>query len=451
MPENVILKRKIIDEMVEWKNTSNGKSALLIEGARRVGKTYAVTEFAKKYYKSYIIVDFSRYEKDIYDLFNNGVDFDFLFNSLSSFYKTELYPRESLIVFDEVQLCPRARSLIKHLVIDGRYDYIETGSLLSIKTNVKDILIPSEEERLEMYPLDFEEFLWALGDNVSVPILKEHFDSLEPLGNAIHKSMMQKFREYLAIGGMPQAVLEYLKTKDFKKVDRIKQNILNLYREDVSKFAGRNRTKVERIFDEICSTLSKKDKKIKLSSLSKDARMRDYDDAFMWLADAKIVLPTYNSTNPTVGLNLYRSFSSLKLYMADTGLLVSQCFNDKKLESNDLYEAILKDQLEINEGILMENVVAQELYSHKNSLFFFSRADNKTHKNEVEIDFLVTDKDNKICPIEVKSSKHLSHVSLDKFREKYHTHLGNSYVLYTKDIMIKNGIIHLPIYMSMFL
>ena len=446
-----MFKRKIYEELIKWKRISNGSTALLIDGARRVGKSYIAEEFAKNEYKSYILVDFGNVPNDVLHLFaQESSDLDLFFAKLSAFYGIKLFKRDSLIVFDEVQQFPRARQLIKYLVADGRYDYLETGSLIRLKKNVQDIIIPSEEEHIEMFPMDFEEFLWAMGDTVTVPLIKACFESKKPLGQALHRKIMNDFRQYVLVGGMPQSVAAYLNGKDFEASDMAKRRILKLYHDDVSKFAEGYEDKVFALFDGIPAQLSKKKKKYKLSSLGKKARFRSYEDSFVWLNESMIVNTCFNATDPNVGLALSADHSTQKCYMADTGLLVTQTFMDKAFTENGLYRAILFDKLSINEGMIMENVVAQMLRTNGHKLYFYSRSDASNRKNDMEIYFLMTE-GKKICPIEVKSNNYVSHSSLDKFRDKFSSKIGNSYILYSKDVIVKDGIIHLPIYMAMFL
>ena len=446
-----MFKRKIYEELIKWKRISNGSTALLIDGARRVGKSYIAEEFAKNEYKSYILVDFGNVPNDVLHLFaQESSDLDLFFAKLSAFYGIKLFKRDSLIVFDEVQQFPRARQLIKYLVADGRYDYLETGSLIRLKKNVQDIIIPSEEEHIEMFPMDFEEFLWAMGDTVTVPLIKACFESKKPLGQALHRKIMNDFRQYVLVGGMPQSVAAYLNGKDFEASDMAKRRILKLYHDDVSKFAEGYEDKVFALFDGIPAQLSKKEKKYKLSSVGKKARFRSYEDSFVWLNESMIVNTCFNATDPNVGLALSADHSTQKCYMADTGLLVTQTFMDKAFTENGLYRAILFDKLSINEGMIMENVVAQMLRTNGHKLYFYSRSDATNRKNDMEIDFLITE-GKKICPIEVKSNNYVSHSSLDKFRDKFSSKIGNSYILYSKDVIVKDGIIHLPIYMAMFL
>lgn len=443
-----MLKRKIYNELVAWKTHSHGTTALMIDGARRVGKSFIAEEFAKREYRSYILIDFGQAPKDILDLFaDDSADLDLFFAKLAAFYSTVLYRRESLIILDEVQQYPRARQLIKYLVADGRFDYLETGSLIRLKKNVQDIIIPSEEDHIEMFPLDFEEFLWAMGDEATYPLIKHCFETKKPLGAVLHRKIMNDFRQYILVGGMPQSVIAYLDGKDFEASDAAKRRILNLYREDAAKFAEGYEDKVFAIFDSIPGQLSRKEKKYKLSSLGKQARFRTYEDSFVWLNEAMVVNTCFNATDPHIGLALSADNATQKCYMADTGLLVTHTFHDGKYMDNELYRAILFDKLNINEGMLMENIVAQLLRLKRPRLYFYSRCDNLHRENNMEIDFLIAE-GKKISPIEVKSGNYRSHSSLDKFRRHFSSAIGNSYILYTKDVMIKDGIIHLPLYMA---
>ena len=442
------MKRKIYDKMHEWKHRSNGKSALMIDGARRVGKSYITELFAKTEYKSYIIIDFGNVSNEIIDLFSNeSSNLDLFFAKLSAYYSTALHERESVIIFDEVQQFPRARQLIKYLVSDGRYDFIETGSHIRLKKNTENIILPSEEEHIEMFPLDFEEFLWAMGDEATMPLIKMCFERLIPLGQATHRKIMNDFRQYILVGGMPQAVAAYIENKNFEEVDEIKRGILRLYREDVAKFAAGYENKVYEIFDGIPGQLSKKEKKYRLSSIREGARFRTYEDSFVWLNEAMVVNLCFNSTDPGVGLALSADHSTRKCYMGDTGLLITQTFMDNMAARNELYKAILFDRLDINEGMIMENIVAQSLRSSGHRLFFYSRSDSNMRENHMEIDFLIM-RDKRISPVEVKSGNYRSHSSIDKFIKKFSQKIGIPYILYTKDVMNKDGIIHLPIYMA---
>lgn len=445
------MKRKIYARLLEWKKKDNGSCALLLDGARRVGKSYIAERFGENEYKSYLMIDFAHLPQEVRSIFENDInDFDLFFNKLSVYYRKILYKRESLIIFDEVQRYPQARELIKYLVADGRYDYLETGSLISLRMNVENIVIPSEEEHLEMFPMDFEEFLWAMGDETTIPFLKECFENLRPLGQAMHRRVMNDFRQYILVGGMPQAVEAYMKSKSFEDTDRIKRRILTLYREDITKFARGYEAKVLSIFDEMPSQLSKTEKKYKLSTIDKSARFRDYENAFLWLAEAMVVNVCYNATEPTVGLSMSEEHTTRKCYMGDTGLLVTHSFMDDKFTDNELYRDILLDRLHVNEGMLMENIVAQELRANGHKLYFYSRSDTNNRENNMEIDFLIR-KIERICPVEVKSGGYRRHSSLDKFRNKFRGKIGQPYILYTRDILIKEDVVHLPIYMTMFL
>lgn len=446
-----IFKRKCYQQLLEWKKRSNGSTAVMIDGARRVGKTCLVEEFIKNEYKTSVLIDFSKADNRITSAIeNNPSDLDALFNTIALVTKTRLFPRESAIVFDEVQLFPQARQLIKSLVADGRYDFIETGSLISLRRNVKNILIPSEEEHIDMFPLDFEEFRWAMDDEVTIPFIKEHIANLTPMTRPLHSVTMERYREYLLVGGMPQAVSAYLKNRDFGDADMAKREILRIYRDDIGKYAEGYAAKVRAIFDAIPEQLARKEKKYRLSSITKEARFRRYEDAFVWLDDARIVNPCFNATEPTIGLGLSKEHTTQKLYMADTGLLVTQAYDDGRYTDNSIYKEIFFGNTGYNNGMIVENAVAQALRSTGRRLFFYSRADSETRKNQIELDFLIR-RNGKICPVEVKSGNYRSHASLDKFRQKFGKRIGESYVLYTKDVMEKDGIIHLPLYMAMFL
>lgn len=447
------MRRKIYTELLKWKEEEAGRTALLIDGARRVGKSYIVENFAKQEYKSYIIIDFNRVNQEVTELFENYLnDLDLFFMYLSNYYNVKLYERDALIIFDEVQLFPRARAAIKYLVADGRYDYIETGSLMSIKKNVKDIVIPSEERHLRMYPLDFEEFLWALDNESLMDFIKVFFEKKKPLGAALHRKAMDYFRQYMIVGGMPQAVERYVETKDFERVDRVKRDILELYRADIVKHAQGYEMKVEQIFDDIPAQLQKHDKKFKLSSLKKEARFRDYEDAIFWLSDAMIVNVCYNSTAPNIGLKLNMDRVTMKCYMADTGLLISHAFDENGIVSEEIYKKLLFDKLEVNKGMIMENIVAQMLVASGHKLYFYNNPSRDDASLRMEIDFLIakskiTSKHN-ISPIEVKSGGKYTLTSLKKCREKYTEQLDTLYVLHKNDLKVEEGIVYLPLYMT---
>lgn len=447
------MRRKIYEEILKWKKRSAGQTALLIDGARRVGKSYIAEKFAAAEYKSYLLIDFNRAPKEVTDLFENYLnDLDTLFMYLSGFYNTKLYERETLIILDEVQLCPRARSAIKYLVADGRYDYLETGSLMSIKKNVKDILIPSEEEHLKMYPLDFEEFLWALDNETLMPLIQTCYEKKQPMGQALHRKAMDYFRQYMIVGGMPQAVARYVETRDFDSIDRVKRAILELYRADIVKHAAGYEIKVEQIFDNIPAQLQKHDKKFKLSSLKKEARFRDYDDALFWLSDAMIANICYNSTAPSIGLKLNMDRLTLKCYMADTGLLISHAFDENGIVSEEIYKKLLFDKLEFNKGMIVENLVAQMLTAAGHKLYFYSNPSRDEVSERMEIDFLIAKSKissrHNISPIEVKSGKNYTLTSMKKFRNKYAEQTDTPYVLHTGDLKEADGITYLPLYMT---
>ena len=447
------MKRKIEEKLKDWKQKSNGKTALLIDGARRVGKSYIVEEFARKNYKSYILIDFNEVGREITDLFDMNLrDLDSFFMYLSAAFNVKLYERESVLIFDEVQLYPRARAAIKFLVADGRFDYIETGSLMSIKKNVKNIVIPSEERHIKMYPMDFEEFLWAKGEDLIMPMIRDCFDKRKPLGQALHRRVMTLFREYIIIGGMPQAVSEYISTGDFEAADQIKRDILTLYREDIQKHADAYTVKVESIFDDIPSQLSKHEKKFSLSSLGKGVRFRDYESAFLWLQDAMFTNVCFNSTEPNIGLKLNRDNSAFKLYMGDTGLLISHSFDENGIVSEEIYKKLLFGKLEVNEGMIFENIVAQMLTANGKALYFYSNSSRTDKNSRMEIDFLLakskTTSRHNISALEVKSGKNYTLSSLNKFRNKFAEELNEAFVLHTDDLNVKDGIIYLPVYMT---
>ncbi|MDD5784802.1 MAG: AAA family ATPase [Prevotella sp.] len=446
------MKRKIYNKLLEWKKESNGEYALLIDGARRVGKSYIVRQFAEKEYRSCVILDFNLVSKSIKDLFENDLDnLDRFFMYLSNYTGKTLYTRDTLIVFDEVQQYPKARAAIKYLVKDGRYDYIETGSLISIKKNVEGIVIPSEEEHIKMFPMDFEEFLWAMGEEMLMPFIKDCFERKRPLGQLMHRRAMDYFRLYMIVGGMPQAVEKYVETRDFAKVDKLKRRILELYRSDISKYAKGYDTKVKSIFEEIPSQLQKHEKKFRLSALKEGARARDYETAFFWLDDAMIINSCYNTTEPNVGLNLNKDTNTMKCYMADTGLLISHAFDTNEIVSEDLYRKILLDKLEMNSGMIVENIVAQMLRTAGHKLFFYSNSTMTDRDSRMEIDFLIakgkiTTRHN-ISPIEVKSSARYTLTSLRKCIAKYGSYLSTAYVIHPADLKEEDNIVYLPLYM----
>jgi len=446
------MKRKIYDQLLDWKNKSKGASALLIEGARRTGKSFIVEEFGKREYKSYILIDFNLASKDVKDLFLYDIaDLDTFFLKLSALFNVKLYERDTLIILDEVELFPRARSVIKYLVADGRYDYLETGSLISIKKNTEGILIPSEEDHISMYPMDFEEFSWALGEDTMLETIQACFEKRIPVGQALHRKAMNLFRQYLIIGGMPQAVQKFLDTHDFEETDRIKRRILALYRDDIQKHAD-DAVKVAAIFDEIPNQLRSQNRHFKLSSLKDGARYNEFKDPLFWLSDAMIVNNCYNVYEPAYGLRMNQDRRIFKCYMADTGLLVSHAFDENEIMSEQVYRKLLFDKLEVNMGMIMENIVAQMLRSSGHKLYFYVNSSRENREDRMEIDFLIaknniTNKHN-ICPIEVKSSANYTLSSLRKFKKKFSTQLDQPYMLHSGDLKIEEGFIYLPLYMT---
>ncbi len=446
------MRRKIYDKLLAWKQENQGHNALLIDGARRVGKSYIVKEFAEKEYKSHIIIDFNNVPTQVLDIFKNYLyDLDTFFMYLSLFFSVKLEERNSLIVFDEVQEFPEARAAIKYLVADGRYDYIETGSLVSINKNVKNIMIPSEELRISMYPMDFEEFLWAIGEGTIMDLIKAQFGKQRPMGADMHRKVMTLFRQYMIVGGMPMAVDIYAKTRDFKKVDLVKRSILNLYRNDIQKYADGDEAKVTSIFDQIPSQLQKHKKKFRLSELKSGARMREYESAFFWLREAMVANICYGSTEPNIGLGLKLDNSALKCYMGDTGLLISMAFDENEIMQESLYKKLMMDKLEVNEGMLIENVVAQMLRAAGHKLYFYSNYSREA-EDRMEIDFLIaktsiTSRHN-ISPIEVKLGSRYTLTSLMKCVAKYGEFLSMPYVIHTADLKKDNGILYLPLYMT---
>lgn len=446
------MKRKIYQQLIDWKLVSNGKSALLIEGARRIGKSYIVEQFAKQEYKSYVLIDFNNVKTEIKNLFLNYLtDLDTLFQLLSLHTNVQLYPRESVIIFDEVQQFPPARAAIKYLVADGRYDYIETGSLISIKKNVKNIVIPSEEQHLSMYPMDFEEFLWAMGEHALSNYIRGCFTKRQPVGT-LHRKTMELFRLYLIIGGMPQAVSTYIGTHDFRQVESVKQAILQLYRSDIHKYATGSETKAAAVFEAIPSQLQLHENRFVLTDLEPTARYRNYESAFFWLSDSRIVNIAYNTFAPTIGLNMNTERCTLRCYMADTGLLVSLAFSERGQMPAEVYERLLHDKLEVNLGMVMENVVAQMLAAAGNRLFFYNHVDRDDASNDMEIDFLITKSHvtsrKNISPIEVKSSTHFTTTSLNKCMRKFSQTIGEAFILHTNDVKIEGSISYLPLYMT---
>lgn len=437
-----IFKRKLYDKLLAWKNLRPGKTALLVEGARRVGKSTLVTHFAQQEYESFILIDFNKVGSDIKSLFENLMDLNSIFLKLQQTYQTILKPRKSLIIFDEVQKCPLARQAIKYLVQDGRYDYIETGSLISIKSSTSDITLPSEEERVTMYPMDYEEFLWAQGDDASIPILQQFYQTKTPLQQA-HRSALQNFRLYMLVGGMPQAVDEYISTNNLSLVDQVKRNILQLYADDFNKIDPSGR--IEKLFLNIPSQLSNQISRYQPFPIVGQVEDKKMAQLLKDLEDSKTVLFCYHSNDPNVGMSLSKDSSRYKLFLADTGLFITLCFWDKDYTENVIYEKLLFNRLEANLGYVYENMVAQMLAASGNRLFYYTFP--KDSKHNYEIDFLIS-KGKKICPIEVKSSGYRTHTSLDAFCDKFGNRISERYLIYTKDLQQSDKITLLPVYMT---
>lgn len=440
-------KRKIYDRLLKWKAERQGQSAILVQGARRVGKSTIVEQFAKQEYKSYILIDFSKCPKEVFNLFDDISDLNHLFVRLQLAYGVSLHERNSVIVFDEVQKQPLARQAIKHLVADGRYDYIETGSLISIRKNVKDIIIPSEETRVNMYPMDYEEFRWALGDMATIPLLRSLSEKPVPLGDAAHRKLLRDFRLYMLVGGMPQAVNKYLETNNLAEVDNTKREILELYDGDFMKIDDSG--KLSMLFNAIPAELNKNASRYQVSSVIENGKADRLTEYIADLRESMTVNMAYHVNDPNAGMSFYKDLSRYKMFLADTGLFVTLAFRDKDFTENVIYQKLWNDKLGTNLGYLYENVVAQMLRSAGNELFYHTFPTERGNRN-YEIDFLLARKD-KVCPIEVKSSGYSTHASLNAFCNKYSNRVQNRYLLYSKDIKNEGGVQYLPFYMTMFL
>ena len=449
-----MFKRKIYDKLLDWKSTTKGTKAVLIEGARRIGKSTIAEEFGKNNYKTYILVDFSKASLSVKNAFNNFLsDLDSLFMVLSIEYDTPLFERNSLLIFDEVQNFPRAREAIKHLVKDGRYDYIETGSLISIKENTKNILIPSEERKIKMYPMDFEEFAWVMGENLLIDYIKKCFNERKPLIDSLHKKAMFLFKQYLLVGGMPKAIEAFIENKkQFLECEKEKIDILNTYRDDINKIDRAYKSKVLSIFDQIPAFLSQHGKRVKINSISPSSEAIDYEETFFWLADSMICNECFLCTDPNVGLSLNEKRSYIKCYMGDTGLLTTHAFDENNETDKNLFSDILADRLSINKGMLYENAIAQMLVANGHKLYFYTRYSEEKHRNDIEIDFILSKGNkvkNKIIPIEVKSSKSYKTESLNLFNDIFKMRIDESYIIHPKNLSIReNGIICIPSYMT---
>ena len=445
--ENRYFKRKIYDRILDWKENRSDRYALLIKGARRVGKSTIVEQFGKNEFKSYVMIDFAHTSKEIIELFDDMYDLDFFFLRLQQFTGVKLYEKESLIIFDEVQLCPKARQAIKYLVKDGRYKYIETGSLISIKKNTENILIPSEEHKINMYPMDFEEFLWAVNDEVTADTIRYLLKNKKTAGNAMHRSLMRTFRLYMLIGGMPQAIETYLETNNLQDVDNVKREIIDLYEEDFIKI---DRTGLAGdVYDSIPSSLSSNASRYVLSLARKDLRSKQVFELLPDMLSSYTVNIAYHANNPDVGMSLEKDIDCYKLFISDTGLFITLVYRDKDFTENVIYNKLLSDKLDTNLGYIYENAVAQMLTVKGNNLFYYTFG-SETSNHLYEIDFLLSS-GNKICPMEVKSGNYRSHTSLDLFCDKYSKRIKEKYVVHTKDYKWENGISYLPVYMVPFL
>jgi uncharacterized protein len=448
---SMIFRRKTYGKLLEWKNFSHGTSAVILEGARRIGKSTVAEEFAKKEYKDYLVLDFAREDRDIRQNFlDNTGSPDTFFRNLFLLKGKSLPEKKSVIIFDEVQLFPVARQAIKYLVADGRFDYIETGSLISIRKNVQNILIPSEEYRLNMYPMDFEEFLWAQGDSVTVPAVNDAFRNKVPLGDALHRRIMQRFRTYMVVGGMPQAVAALVEGKSYEEIDFIKRNILSLYEEDLKKYDDDSHEKASVIYKTIPEQLENHNSHFRMAKVEKNARYKNYVDAVDFVAESMIGNECINVTAPETSLESFADRSNFKLYMGDTGLLVTRMMKNSGQIQPDIYKALIFNKLGINQGMILENMVAQMLRSNGYSLFFHEflyKKEGEQNEKKYEIDFLII-KNKKICPLEVKSSSYNSHTSFDYFINKYHIKTENRYIIYSKDLKYEDGIMYLPFYMT---
>lgn len=439
-------KRKLYSTLLTWKKERNGKTAALIEGARRVGKSTLVEQFARQEYRSYILIDFSKASVETFNLFRDISDLDYIFLRLQLIYNVQLYERESVIIFDEVQLQPLARQAIKHLVADGRYDYIETGSLISIRKNVRGIVIPSEETRMLMHPMDYEEFRWALGDTVTIPLLRKAFESMTPLHEA-HRKLMRDFRLYMLVGGMPQSISEYIDTNNLSKVDTVKREILELYSDDFHKIDPSG--KISMLFEAIPSELNRNSSRYRVANAVDDARNDRMSEIIADLKSSMTVNISYNVNDPCTGLSQSKDLSRYKLFTADTGLFITLAFKDKAFTDNVIYQQLLSDKLSVNLGYVYENITAQMLRASGNELYYHTFP-TESGKHNYEVDFLLA-RHNKICPIEIKSSGYKSHASLDAFGNKFSERIQKKYLIYAKDLAKDQNIVYLPFYMTPFI
>ena len=448
-----VFKRKIYNKLKDWKSETKGTKALLIEGARRIGKSTIAEEFAKNEYRSYILIDFNLASDTVISAFNNYLnDLDTFFMIIESEYNKKLYRRESVVIFDEIQRFPKARQAVKYLVADGRFDYIETGSLISIRENVENITLPSEERKMAMYPMDFEEFAWALEEEVLVGYIRKCYEKRMPLEQSLHAKAMMLFRQYMIVGGMPQSILAYIgNDRDFRRADMEKRDILEMYRSDIMKIRSSYKSGVIALFDQIPSFLSHKERRVVMNRLDKNATFPKYHDTFFWLADSMMVNQCFNCTDPNVGLSLNEDRTYVKCYMCDTGLLVSHTFSEREITDNALYRELLFGNLSINEGMFYENAISQMLVANGYKLFFYTRYNEEKHRNDIEIDFLISNNSKlkyKVYPIEVKSSDRYTTTSLERFEDRFHQRIGGSYVIHPKNLKAEGGRLFIPAYMT---
>ena len=442
-----IFKRKLYDKMLRWKQERQGSTALLIKGARRVGKSTLAEEFAKHEYESYLLIDFTETSKEVRNLFDDISNLDDLLFQLQFRFQKRLTPRKSVTIFDEVQNCPMARQAIKKLVKDGRYDYIETGSLISIKKHTQGIRIPSEETRLTLYPMDYEEFKWALGDEVTIPMLREAFDTRRHFGDALTRKLQRDFRLYMLIGGMPQAVSAYLDANNLSVVDDVKREIIELYADDFRKIDPTG--KATRMFYAIPGQLGKNASRYQISSVIEQGRQERLDELVQDMEDSQVVLLSHHANDPNVGMSLHADSNRYKMFLNDTGLFVTLAFRDKDITENVIYQKLLTDKLSADLGYVYENVVAQMLKAAGNELYYHTWP-TESGKHNYEIDFLLS-RGSKICPIEVKSSGYKSHASLDAFFRKFPDRISHRYLVYTKDMRKDADIQMVPVFLTMFL
>ncbi len=442
--------RKIYNELLDWKNNSNGQSAVMIQGARRVGKSTIVERFARDQYKSYILIDFVETDDEMRNIFiEYKTNLNMLFNRLQLKTGIKLYDRESAIIFDEVQAFPLAREMIKILVKDGRYDYIETGSLITVKSKIAEIRIPSEEHKINMYPMDFEEWLWANNDTVSADILRSFAEKMEPLGEDNHRSMLKRYTEYMIVGGMPQVISAYLEHHDLMKAEYVKRDIIDLYRDDIHKIPGVAMERALNLFNYVPAMLSSPHKVLSPTKIEKGSRKREYDSGIRWLCDAMIFNKCRCSSDPCTAIGLNENIDRIKCYLMDTGLLISLAFQNDKEGLRETYGLLMDGKLSINKGMIFENAVAQE-FACKGYELWFTEFEKRGSKRKYEVDFILPGRTG-IIPVEVKSGKSSLHASLDKLMEKYSERVEKAYVIHSKDLRKDGDVTYVPIYMLPFI